>query len=101
MEVIMNIEKEYDFENLKNESEKHVLEELERQLNAFKGEICRCNDCIVDMAAMALNNVRPLYRYSLLGTIYAKDAMSDEVYAQSVHEAVWEALIKIKKNPSH
>jgi competence protein ComFB len=97
----MSVLKTYDFENLKNESERHVLAELERQLNAFKGEICRCNDCIVDMAAMALNNVKPLYRYSLLGTLYAKDAMNDAVYAESVRDAVWEALIKIKKNPSH
>ena len=97
----MEILKTYDFENLKNESESHVLEELERQLNAFKGEICRCNDCIVDMAAMALNNVKPLYRCSLLGTLYAQDAISDTVYAESIHDAVWEALIQIKKNPSH
>ncbi|MDR0540355.1 MAG: late competence development ComFB family protein [Spirochaetaceae bacterium] len=97
----MELLSKYDFENLRNESEGHVLAELERQINAIKGEICRCNDCIVDMAAMALNNVRPLYRCSILGTLYAQEAMNDKVYAENVRDAVWEALIKIKKNPSH
>ncbi|MDR2491506.1 MAG: late competence development ComFB family protein [Spirochaetaceae bacterium] len=97
----MTLLKEYDFENLKNESETHVLDELERQLSTFKGEICLCNDCIVDMAAVALNNVKPLYRYSLLGTLYTQDAISNKTYAESVRDAVWEAIIKIKKNPSH
>jgi competence protein ComFB len=91
----------YDFENLVNEAEKLVIAELERQLNSCTRQICRCNECVVDMAAQALNMVKPLYRVSLLGTLYASQAMSEENYAQSVRTAVARAIEKIRKNPAH
>jgi len=98
----------YDFELLKNESEKLVVEELGRQLDDLKADeaddeedICRCNTCIVDMAAMALNMVKPLYRVSLLGTQYAAQAMEDESYAEGVKKAVSHAIEKVRKNPAH
>ena len=92
---------EYDFDLLKNEAEKLVLNELEHQLNAYAGELCRCNDCVVDMAAMALNTVKPMYRFSLLGTLYAEQAMNERSYADSVQQAVAVAIEKVRKNPSH
>jgi competence protein ComFB len=91
----------YDLEHLANEAERLVLEELGRQLESCQGEICLCNDCVVDMAAMALNTVKPLYRYSLLGTLWASSAMDDEAYAKSVQEAVSSAIEKVRANPSH
>jgi competence protein ComFB len=91
----------YDFELLVNEAEKMVLDELGRQLERYPGQICRCNDCVVDMAAMALNAVKPLYRFSLLGSLYAAQAMSEESYASGVREAVSAAIEKVRENPSH
>jgi competence protein ComFB len=91
----------YDFELLKNEAEELVLRELEKQLESWPGEICRCNDCIVDMAAMALNSIKPLYRFSLLGTLYAAEAMSEHSYAESLQNAVTTAIDKVSSNPSH
>jgi competence protein ComFB len=91
----------YDFELLKNEAEKLVLDELVRQLESVEGEICVCNECVVDMAAMALNAVKPYYRFSLLGSLYAAQAMNEESYALSVREAVSSAIEKVRKNPSH
>jgi competence protein ComFB len=92
---------DYDFEFLKNEAENLVLRELERQLGEYRESVCRCNDCIVDMAAMALNNVRPLYRVSLLGTLYAATAMNEKRYADQVREAVSNAIRKVHNNPGH
>jgi competence protein ComFB len=91
----------YDLENLVNEAERLVQEELGRQLESAQGEICLCNDCVVDMAAMALNSVKPLYRYSLLGTLWVSSAMEDEAYASSIKEAVSRAIEKVAANPSH
>jgi competence protein ComFB len=91
----------YNFEILENEAEKLVFNELEQQLAAYDDAICRCNECVVDMAAMALNGVKPLYRVSLLGTLYAAEAMADEVYANSIREAVSKAIKKVGENPSH
>jgi competence protein ComFB len=91
----------YNFELLKNEAEKLVLDELEIQLAQASKEICRCNDCIVDMAAMALNMVKPLYRFSILGTLYAASAKNEPAYADTVKQAVAKAIEKVTSNPSH
>ena len=91
----------YNFEYLQNEAEKLVITELGRQLQSFEGPICMCNDCVVDMAAMALNMVRPLYRASLLGTLYAARAMDEKEYATSIRESVFSAIEKVRRNPSH
>jgi len=92
---------DYGFEQLKNEAEQHVYGELEAQLAEAGDDVCRCNDCVMDMAAMALNNVKPLYRFSILGTLYAAEAKNDQVYAESVHQQVAQAIAKVSANPSH
>jgi competence protein ComFB len=97
----MSFIENYDFELLVNESEKLVLQELGNQLEAYKEVICLCNDCVVDMAAMALNTVKPFYRFSLLGTLYAAQALDDKSYADSVKQAVSHAIEQVRKNPSH
>jgi len=91
----------YNFELLKNEAEQLVLTELERQIADYGPELCRCNECIVDMAAIALNSVKPLYRFSLLGTQYAAQAMNEQTYAESVRDAVTQAITKVRFNPAH
>ena len=91
----------YDFEVLKNEAENLVLGELDRQLKSYPEPICQCNDCVVDMAAVALNSVKPLYRVSLLGSLYTALAMDEKEYATSIREAVFMAIEKVRKNPSH
>jgi len=91
----------YNFELLKNEAEELVLGELEKQLGAQDSELCRCNECVVDMAALALNTVKPLYRFSLLGTQYAAQAMNEQSYAESVRKAVSQAIAKVRSNPAH
>ena len=92
---------DYNFEYLKNEAENLVIQDLGRQLEAFPEPICKCNDCVLDMAAMALNAVKPLYRVSLLGSMYTASAMDQKIYATSVREAVFRAIEKVRKNPSH
>ena len=91
----------YDFFLLKNEAENLVFKEMELQLQSEKDEMCLCNECVVDIAAMALNSVKPLYRFSLLGTLYASAAMTEQAYAQSVKREVTNAIKKVKENPAH
>jgi competence protein ComFB len=91
----------YDFEFLVNEAEKFVLDELERQLVTCPETVCRCNDCVADMAAIALNVVKPMYHYSLLGTLYTSNAITDESVATNVKDAVATAIEKVRYNPSH
>jgi competence protein ComFB len=93
---------DYDFDLLVNEAEKLVLAELERQIAERKDEkLCLCEDCVLDMATFALNAVKPLYRVSLLGSLYAAHAMDEAAYAETVQNAVGSAIDKVRKNPSH
>ena len=97
----MALTDKYDFEVLKNEAETFVINELERQLETCPESMCRCNDCVLDMAAGALNTVKPLYRVSHLGTLYTAAAMDEQTYAASVRAAVNLAIEKVLNNPSH
>ncbi len=97
----MGIRDEYNFEYLVNESERLILEELERQLGAPENSaVCHCEDCVLDMAALALNSVRPLYRVSLMGTLYAS-ALEGSPEAEEAKAAVSRSVKKIAANPSH
>jgi competence protein ComFB len=91
----------YEFELLKNEAEMLVIHELEKQLEKESEETCRCNECVVDMAAMALNATKPMYRFSLLGSLYAAQAMHEQSYADSVQQAVAQAIARVSSNPAH
>ena len=64
----MGLKNSYDFEYLVNEAERLVFEELEQQLHDDT-DICKCQDCVLDMAAYALNHTAPNYRVSLLGKV--------------------------------
>jgi competence protein ComFB len=97
----MAFKDKYDLEHLKNEAENLVVKDLERQIESFPEPICKCNDCVLDMAAIALNAVKPLYRVSLLGGLYTATAMEQKAYATSIREAVFGAIEKVRKNPSH
>jgi competence protein ComFB len=91
----------YQFDLLKNEAEILIINEVEKQLELEPEEMCRCNECVVDITAIALNNVKPLYRFSLLGSLYASQAINEKSYADSIKKEVASAIKKVKKNPAH
>ena len=95
----MGLRDAYDFDSLVNEAERMVLSELEIQMARAK-DICTCQDCVLDMAAYALNNVKPVYRVSLMGSVYARTDRQTES-AQEIKRVVVEAIRKVKENPSH
>lgn len=97
----MNIENNYDLTYLVNDTERLVFEELGQILEEeqYKG-VCICQDCVIDMATLALNRLEPRYHASLLGTIYAQSA-DNEQYTEKVREAVHFAVKKVSSNPAH
>ncbi|MDR1894889.1 MAG: late competence development ComFB family protein [Spirochaetales bacterium] len=98
----MTRKENYDFSNLVNETEELVFEELEYQLDQdWTENICRCEDCLLDMAALSLNSLEPRYRVSLLGSLYASALHDDEQAREEVRQAVIQAISKIHENPAH
>lgn len=96
----MAFKDEYNFTDLQNETERIVLQYLEEAINADES-VCRCEDCVLDMAAYALNHAPVSYRISLLGKLYAKAREVDQDYTKKIKKAVNNAVTKIKANPAH
>jgi competence protein ComFB len=97
----MGIREDYDFSLLVNEAERMVTDELERELaERADPSICVCQDCVLDMAAFALNSLKPVYRVSLLGTMYAHP-MDESAYSDEIKRAVEAAIAKVHANPAH
>jgi competence protein ComFB len=93
----MALEDQYNFEDLRNEAERLVIEELDRQLQEAP-DVCRTEECILDMAAYALNIVRPMYRVTLLGRLYASAV--DDAHLSEIRTAVSKAIQKVSENPA-
>lgn len=94
----MELRSYVDFEDLVNESERLVIDELGRQLEQPENRgLLNEGDLVRDIAAYALNHVRPMYRVNLLGRLYAKALDSED--SDDIRKAVAEAIEKIKTNP--
>jgi competence protein ComFB len=95
----MAIKEEYDFDSLANEAEELVVAEIEKQIPDYP-ELCTCSECILDVAAYALNRVRPRYRVSLLDSVFV-DAEERSNYLEEIRIAVHDGILKVSANPSH
>jgi len=82
----------YSFEDLANAAEALVLEEMERQL-ADRSESELPEDTILDIAAYALNHVKPRYRVNLLGRLYTQSTSESD--RAEIAGAVGAALRKV------
>ncbi|HKK49246.1 MAG TPA: late competence development ComFB family protein [Alkalispirochaeta sp.] len=89
----MDLTTAYSFDDLTNEAERLVIEELGRQLEDAGDAACVEEDCILDIAAYALNHVRPMYRVNLMGRLYADTLMQQ--HGDEIRAAVREAIRKI------
>jgi competence protein ComFB len=95
----MAIKESYDFESLTNEAEELVVSEIEKQIPAHP-DLCTCSECILDVAAYALNRVRPRYRVSLLDSVYIEPEERSD-YLKEIRQAVLEGILKVSTNPPH
>lgn len=97
----MGLKDEYDFSLLVNEAEDLVIDELEQQIKREENsDMCTCQDCILDITALALNKLKPAYHSTFTGVIYARGLHNGD-YKKVVEDEVSTAIKKIKENPSH
>lgn len=94
----MALEDRYNLEDVTNHAEQLVFNELEHQLRTRElPSFILQEECILDIVALALNKIRPMYRATLLGRMY-EHALEEE-YALEVQNAVTQAIEKIVSNP--
>lgn len=88
----------HDVDELKNRNEEKVWMAIEFHLDKNQS-LCRCRDCILDAAALALNKIPPRYHvYSFHENAPGDD---DETLMAEAKKAVSEAFKQVTKRPHH
>jgi len=87
----------YDLDELKNRNEEKVWTAIEEYLAAHPG-VCRCRDCILDTAAIALNRLPARYQVS---ASHESAPTEDTSHDAEVKEAVVAASALVARRPHH
>ena len=87
----------HDVDELRNCNEEKVWAAIEAHLTANAG-LCRCRDCILDTAAIALNRLPPRYQ---VYSFHDKGPAQDVAYEAQVREAVAAAAAQVARRPHH
>ncbi len=64
-------------------------------------EACKCESCLNDIAALALNDLPPKYVTREKGQVYARLPLLESQYKADVFSALTKAINKVKKSPHH
>ena len=64
-------------------------------------EICTCDQCAADMAAMALNQLKPHYATTTRGAAMLDSKQKNLEFVVQVVSAIKGAAEKVKQNPRH
>ena len=84
----------------KNYMEQVVEKAMTEYLRNEK-EICTCDQCVSDMAAMALNNLKPHYATTIRGAAFLESEQKNLEFVVKVVSAIKGAAEKVKQNPRH
>ena len=101
----MAFQNEYDTSRLVNVAETEVFAAIDRFLSRGP-DICRCQVCMLDLAALALNRMSPTYRTTpyapsppgALGVTWDEEASRLTALAD---RAVAEAAQQVRARPHH
>lgn len=85
---------------LKNYMEIMVMQTLDELLKNDKN-VCGCDKCKLDMAAIALNSLPPKYIVNHNGEIYTRVSMLDNQATTDVLSAVMKSIMRVGANPRH
>ncbi|MDR2005980.1 MAG: late competence development ComFB family protein [Acidaminococcales bacterium] len=85
---------------LVNYMEKLVFSKLNEVL-AARGDICKCEQCRLDIAAIALNNLTPRYIVTDRGKLYAKLDMMQTQFGIDILMAIGKGINTVAAHPRH
>jgi len=85
---------------LMNYMESSVEHYLPNLLRAFPN-ICTCEHCLMDIKAIALNNLKPHYVVTRKGEIYSKIGEMNLQYETDILKALIDAINLVSKSPRH
>lgn len=79
----------------------YVVEELLPSIMENCPDACKCQKCISDIKAIALNNLKPLYVVTEKGIIYSKLKELSIQFKTDVVSELTQAIEVVSKNPKH
>ncbi|MCF6460080.1 late competence development ComFB family protein [Clostridium sp. Cult3] len=85
---------------LRNLMEDEVMNTIDRVLKD-RDEVCGCDKCRLDIAAIALNNLKPKYVVTEKGGLYAKVDTLDYQYDVDLVKEITKAIEIVDKEPHH
>lgn len=85
---------------LVNIIERMVFDTLDDILKSYEG-ICTCDRCRYDMAAIALNKIKPNYVVTAEGAVMSRVASLEPQNVADVVRAVTDGINTVSKNPHH
>ncbi|UCF99980.1 MAG: late competence development ComFB family protein [Spirochaetaceae bacterium] len=95
----MMLEKRYDLENIRNESQGRVYERIDKLLEE-QDDICKCETCVLDLTAFILNRITPRYTTSMLGNLHP-DAVFEKKIEVEIDLALRAGLKQLQEHPHH
>jgi len=78
-----------------------VVDRTIGEILAPRDDICKCERCILDIKALALNNLPPKYVVTDIGYVYTKVNELESQFKADITVAVTNAMKIIRKNPRH
>ncbi|HHZ01828.1 MAG TPA: late competence development ComFB family protein [Tissierellia bacterium] len=85
-----------------NYMEEVVSRYLQKALRSEEyASICKCEACIDDIMAKALNNLKPFYITTKKGEVYAEYSSLENQHQAEVIAEVTKAIEFVSKKPNH
>ena len=84
---------------IKNYMEEIVFNQIKDILTDIN--MCSCEKCILDIAAIALNDLKPKYIVTEKGELYSKIYTLAQQFEVDVVAAVTKAAVLVKRRPRH
>jgi len=74
----------------------NLMKEILEDIN-----MCSCDKCILDIAAIALNDLPPKYIVTEKGELYSKINALKQQFEVDVISAITKAAVIVKRRPKH
>jgi len=84
---------------IKNYMEEIVFNQMKDVLTDIN--MCTCEKCLLDIAAIALNDLPPKYIVTEKGELYSKINTLGQQFEVNVVAAITKAAVLVKRRPRH
>ncbi|MDI9500940.1 MAG: late competence development ComFB family protein [Bacillota bacterium] len=84
---------------IKNYMEEIVFGQMKEVLADIN--VCTCEKCLLDIAAIALNDLPPKYVVTKKGELYSKINTLGQQFEVDVVSAITKAAVLVKRRPRH